>query len=69
MITEKQRTILDETRALKEENAAEHGYCIESIIASARKRQEESGRPIIRLSRGEQGGAHQPATRPESKAD
>jgi hypothetical protein len=69
MITEKQQSILEEVRALKEENAAEHDYCLDRIIASARKRQDASGRLVIRLSKGEQHGARQPATRSESKSE
>ena len=67
MIPKTQQSILEHVRSLKEENAAEHGYSIKKIIESARLRQEESGRRIIRLTKGEQDGARQPATRPESK--
>lgn len=51
MITETQPTILEQVRALKEENAAEHGYSLEAIIAAARQRQEASGRRIVRLKK------------------
>jgi len=54
MKTEIQPSIIEQVRALKEENAAEHGFCLEAIIESARQRQEASGRPIIRLRKGEQ---------------
>ena len=67
MITEAKQSILAHIRSLKEENAAEHGYSIKKIIESARRRQEKSGRRIIRLTKGEQNGADQPATAPESK--
>ena len=54
MKTETQETVIEQVRALKEENAAEHGFCLEAIIESARQRQESSGREIIRLRKGEQ---------------
>jgi len=66
MKTETQGSIIEHVRSLKEENAAEYGYSLEAIIASARKRQDSSGRRIIRLTQGEPGGAHQPAARRES---
>ena len=69
MITEAQQPILEHVRSLKEENAAEHGYSIKKIIESARSRQEQSGRRIIRLTKGEQDGADQPATAVESKSE
>ncbi len=64
MITEKDHSIVDEVRALKEANAARYNFDVAKIIESARLRQESSGRRIIR--QGEQGAAGQPATRPES---
>ena len=68
MTTETQESIIEHIRSLKEENAAEYGYSLEAIIASARERQNSSGRHIIRLTKkGEQGGAGQAPTRPESK--
>ena len=69
MITEAQQSILEHVRSLKEENAAEHGFSIEEIIESARRRQEESGRRILRLAKGEQDGAEQPPARSGSKPD
>ncbi len=69
MITEAQQSILEHVRSLKEENAAEHGYSIKKIIESARRRQEKSGRRIIRLTKGEQGGADQPATAVDSNSE
>lgn len=67
MITDMQQSIVEHVRLLKEENAAEHGYSLEAIIASARQRQETSGRRIIRLTKGEQAGADQQAARREPK--
>jgi len=55
MKTDTQESIIEHIRSLKEENAAEHGYSLEAIIASARERQEASGRLIIRLNKGESG--------------
>jgi hypothetical protein len=69
MKTDTQESIIEHIRSLKEENAAEHGYSLEAIIASARERQEASGRRIIRLHKGEQDGADQPATAPVSKSE
>ena len=69
MTTETQESIIEHVRSLKEENAAEYGYSLEAIIASARERQESSGRRIIRLTKGEQGGTPQPAARPELKTE
>lgn len=66
MITKAKQSILENVRFLKEENAAEHGFCLEAIIESARKRQETSGHRIIRLDKREQEGADQQATRHES---
>ena len=69
MITETQQSIIEHVRSLKEENAAEHGFSLEAIIESARKRQESSGRRIIRLTKGEQAGADQQAPRRESNEE
>ena len=56
MTTETQESIIEHIRSLKEENAAEYGYSLEAIIASARERQNSSGRRIIRLTKkGESG--------------
>jgi hypothetical protein len=54
MTTDTQKSIIEQVRSLKEENAAESGYSLEAIIAAARERQEASGRRIIRLKKGEQ---------------
>lgn len=61
--------IIDDVRAMKRENAAEHGFDIFRIVAAARERQEQSGRMIVRrfIAEGEQAGAGQPATRRESE--
>lgn len=69
MITETRQTILEHVRSLKEENAAEYGFSLEAIIASARQRQEASGRRIIRLTKGEQDAGHQDLTDCETKAE
>lgn len=69
MTTKTEESIIEHVRALKEENAAAHDFSLEAIVASARERQESSGRRVIRLTKGEQGGAHQPAARSESKSD
>lgn len=50
MIASEGKTIIDQVRAFKEANAAMHGFDIAQIIESARKRQEASGRRIIRQS-------------------
>jgi len=59
MITEKEYTIVEEVRALKEANAARFGFDVAKIIESARLRQESSGHPIIR--QGEQVAAGHPS--------
>lgn len=64
MITDKHQSIVEHVRALTEENAAEHGFCLDAIFESARKRQEISGHPIIRLKRGD-GEAPRAAAAPE----
>jgi len=66
MIADTQTLIIEEVRSAKEANAAKHNFDVARIIASARQRQEASGRRIIR--QGEQ-GADQPATAPESKPE
>jgi len=48
MIAEKHKSIIEQVRALKEENAAEHRFSVSAIIEAARERQESSGRRIIR---------------------
>ena len=52
MIADEQTTIIEDVRMFKEANAAKHDFNIARIIDSAQKRQEESGRRIIR--QGEQ---------------
>jgi len=63
MITEKEYTIVEGVRALKEANVARFDFDVAKINESARLRQESSGRRIIR--QGEQVGTDQPATRSE----
>lgn len=58
MKTEIEPTIVQQVRSLKEENAAQYGYSLEAIIASARERQEASGRRIIRQTAGKKTHAH-----------
>jgi hypothetical protein len=48
MITEKECTIVEAVRALKEANAARFDFDVAKIIESARLRQESSGHRIIR---------------------
>ncbi len=48
MITSTDTTIIEEVRSMKEANAAECDFDIVRIIQAARKRQEASGRRIIR---------------------
>ncbi|MFT5471306.1 MAG: hypothetical protein ACI8UO_006439 [Verrucomicrobiales bacterium] len=52
MIANTEMTIIEEVRAFKEANAAQHDFDISRIIAAARQRQESSDRKIIR--QGEQ---------------
>lgn len=68
MKTDTQQSIIEHIRALKEENAAEHGYSLEAIIESARERQEASGRRIIRQNREEEADDRS-ASASDSKAD
>lgn len=49
MIAEKEQSILEEVRAMKEQNAERHGFSVDAIIDDARVRQEASGRKIVRL--------------------
>jgi hypothetical protein len=65
MIADAQTSIIEEVRSAKEANAAKHDFDVARIIASARQRQEASGRRIIR--QGEQDGADQ--TDPESEPE
>jgi len=67
MKTDTHMTIIEEVRSFKEAVAAKHGFDVARIVDAARKRQEASGRRIIR--QGEQAGTGQPATRPESKLE
>ena len=60
-------TIVEEVRSFKEAVAAKHGFDVGRIVAAARQRQEASGCRVIR--QGEQGGAEQPATRPEPDSE
>ncbi|MCX6879056.1 MAG: hypothetical protein NTW21_35395 [Verrucomicrobia bacterium] len=55
--------IIEEVRAMKRENAAEHGFDVSRIVAAARERQEQSGRMIVRrpIPEGEQDAAARPA--------
>ncbi len=46
-------SVLEEARALKHENAAEHGFDVARIVVAARTRQEKSGRVILRPSQDE----------------
>jgi len=55
MIAEAETTIIEQVRSRKEANAAKHDFDVARIIASARQRQEVSGRRIIR--QGEKAGA------------
>jgi len=66
MITEKEHSIVDEVHAMKEANAARFDFDIARIIESARLRQEDSGRRIIRV--GVIVATEQPTVRPESKS-
>lgn len=47
-VKHKEESIVESVRAIKSEIAAEHNYDVSSIIAAARRRQEDSGRKIIR---------------------
>jgi len=39
--------IVDEVRRIREEQAARHKFDIKAILASAKKRQRESGRKVV----------------------
>jgi len=39
--------IVDEVRRIREEQAARHNFDIKAILASAKKRQRESGRKVV----------------------
>lgn len=39
--------IVDEVRRIREEQAARHHFDIKAILASAKKRQRESGRKVV----------------------
>ncbi len=57
MIAEKHHSIIEQVRALKEENAAEHSFSVSAIIEAARERQESSGYRIIRQELTVEGSA------------
>ncbi len=56
MKTEEAISIIEEVRAWKEENAAEHAFDIDRIIASAREREASSKEEVINApqNKGEQ---------------
>lgn len=56
----KEQSIIEEVRALKEANAAEHDFDIARIIAAARVRQETTGRVILRLPAPAKGKVRRP---------
>lgn len=51
MITETDMTIIEQVRSHKEAIAARHNFEISRIVASARERQERSGRRVLRQSK------------------
>jgi hypothetical protein len=46
------QSVVEQVRSIKEAIAEEHGYDVYAMIASARARQEQSGRIIIRSEAG-----------------
>jgi hypothetical protein len=46
------QSVVEQVRAIKEAIAQEHEYDVHAMIASARARQEQSGRTIIRMEDG-----------------
>ncbi len=60
MIINKDISIIEEVRFLKEANAAEYDYDVTRIICDARQRQEVSKHRIIR--QGEKNEVEKPAT-------
>ena len=71
MIANTDTTIIEEVRSMKEANAAKYDFDVARIIQAARKRQETSGRRIIRQEHNpnSEQDADQPATAPELKPE
>ena len=41
--------IIKEVRMIREQLAAQHAYGVRALFAAARKRQQESGRKVVKL--------------------
>jgi len=46
------QSVVEQVRSIKEAIAQEHDYDLHAMIASARARQEQSGRTIVRTEAG-----------------
>ena len=42
--------IIKEVRTIREQLAASHGYNMRALFAAAKKRQQESGRKVVKLT-------------------
>ncbi|MYB55330.1 MAG: hypothetical protein F4X51_02965 [Gemmatimonadetes bacterium] len=42
--------IIKEVRTIREQLAASHGYNVRALFAAAKKRQQESGRKVVKLT-------------------
>ncbi len=42
--------IIKEVRTIREQLAASHGYNVRALFAEAKKRQQESGRKVVKLT-------------------
>lgn len=62
MKTEAAISIIDEVRAWKEKNAAEHDFDIDRIIAAAREREAQSGEEVIHPPQSKSESSHSPET-------
>ena len=62
MKTEAPISIIDEVRAWKEENAAEHDVDIDRIIAAAREREAQSKEEVIHPPQSKSEPSHSPET-------
>ena len=60
--------VISEIRAIKRQIVAEHGGNLDSFFAGIRQRQSRNPR-LVKTTGGEQAGAVQPATRPESDSE
>lgn len=71
MKSKQEMTIIEEVRSWKEQNAAEYGFDVDRIIASAREREAKSSERVLDPPATNNGEvvADQPAAAEESKSE